>query len=82
MLFPKRPAIFFKEYRSLLPWFSRYRWRYFWGLLCLVIVDGAQTIVPQFVRRAVDIVSSGNFTIRQLLFPCLGMIAVMTLISL
>jgi ATP-binding cassette subfamily B protein len=71
-----------KEYRSLLPCFSRYRWRYFWGLLCLVIVDGAQTVIPQFVRRAVDIVSAGNFTVRQLLFPCLGMVSVMALISL
>ncbi|MDR2160276.1 MAG: ABC transporter ATP-binding protein/permease [Treponema sp.] len=79
---PKRPAISFKEYRSLLPWFSRYRWHYLWGLLCLVVVDGAQTVIPQFVRRAVDIISAGNFTVRQLLIPCLGMIAVMTLISL
>jgi ATP-binding cassette subfamily B protein len=82
MSVPKRPALSLKEYRSLLPWFSRYRWRYFWGLLCLVIVDGAQIVIPQFVRRAVDIVSAGNFTVWQLLFPCLGMIAVMTLISL
>ncbi|MDR1618437.1 MAG: ABC transporter ATP-binding protein/permease [Treponema sp.] len=78
----KKTAISFKEYRSLLPYFSRYRRRYFWGLFFLVIVDGAQTVIPQFVRRAVDIVSTGNFTVRQLLIPCLGMVSMMALISL
>jgi ATP-binding cassette subfamily B protein len=79
---PKRPVLSLKEYRSLLPYFSRYRRHYLWGLFFLVVVDGAQTVIPQFVRRAVDTVSSGNFTVRQLLIPCLGMVSMMTLISL
>jgi ATP-binding cassette subfamily B protein len=46
------------------------------------MVDGAQTVIPQFIRRAVDIVSGGGFTVGELMVPCLGMVAVMTFICL
>jgi len=72
----------YKEYASLLPYLSRYRHRYFWGILCLVAVDGAQIIIPQLIRRAVDLISSGVFQWRQIIILALWMLGTMALISL
>jgi len=70
-----------KEYKSLLPYFSQYRNRYIIGLIFLVIVDSAQIAIPQFIRMAVDIISSGVFEWRQILILCLLMVGTMTLVS-
>jgi ATP-binding cassette subfamily B protein len=78
----KKNRVSFGVYKSLLPYLSRYRWRYFWGFLCLITVDVAQIIIPQFIRRAVDIISGGDFKGREILFLCLAMIGVMALIAL
>ena len=70
------------EYKSLFPWFAPYRRRYFWGLVILVLVDAAQIIIPQFIRRAVDLVSSGVFEWREIIFLALWTVGIMGLISL
>ena len=70
------------QYKSLLPYFSRYRWRYVFGLICLITVDAAQIIIPQFIRRAIDLISSGNFEWTEIVRLCLLMTATMALISL
>jgi ATP-binding cassette subfamily B protein len=77
-----RPKKIYKEYASLLPYLARYRSRYFWGLLCLVTVDGAQIIIPQLIRRAVDIISSGVFEWRRIIILALWMLVTMALVSL
>ncbi|MDR0486969.1 MAG: ABC transporter ATP-binding protein, partial [Treponema sp.] len=69
------------EYKSLLPYLARYRRRYVLGLVCLITVDAAQIAVPQFIRRAVDLVSSGVFEWRQIIVLCLWMLGIMTLVS-
>jgi ATP-binding cassette subfamily B protein len=78
----KRPKVSFSEYKTLLPYLSRYRRRYVLGLLCLIAVDAAQIIIPQFIRQAVDLISAGNFSWKRILFLCLCMVAVMAVISL
>ncbi|MDR0290207.1 MAG: ATP-binding cassette domain-containing protein, partial [Treponema sp.] len=75
------PALF-THFRSLLPYLSRYRRPYLWGLLFLIIVDAAQIAIPQFIRRAIDLISSGRFEWREIVFLCLWMTATMALISL
>ncbi|GAB6391801.1 MAG: ABC-type multidrug/protein/lipid transport system, ATPase component [Treponematales bacterium] len=71
-----------KEYRTLLPYLARYRGRYALGLLCLVIVDGAQMLIPQFMARAVDIIASGVFAFRGILTLCAAMTLLMLVISM
>jgi ATP-binding cassette subfamily B protein len=71
-----------RNYKSLIPFLTRYRWRYLWGLVCLIIVDAAQIVIPQFVKRAIDLISSGNFQWREIIILCLLMTAIMALISL
>ncbi|MDR1288549.1 MAG: ABC transporter ATP-binding protein/permease [Treponema sp.] len=70
------------EYRSLLPYFFRYRWRYAAGLFCLITIDAAQIVIPQLIGRAVDLITRGSFKTRSLLFIAFLMIAVTAVISL
>jgi len=49
-----------KEFKTLLPYLKRYRRSYGLGLLCLVAVDAAQLLLPQFLRGAVDSISAGG----------------------
>jgi len=49
-----------KEFKTLLPYFTQHRWRYTLGILCLVVVDAAQLLLPQFLRRAIDSIASGG----------------------
>jgi ATP-binding cassette subfamily B protein len=71
-----------RQYQSLLPYLAPYRWRYLWGLFFLIIVDAAQIAIPQFIRQAIDLVSSGAFEWKKIIVLCLWMTALMALISL
>jgi ATP-binding cassette subfamily B protein len=82
------PKASLKEFRSLLPYLSRYRVRYILGFLCLIMVDAAQIIIPQLIARAIDLVSSGEAggsaapdSLRRIFSLGLCMIAVMAVIS-
>jgi ATP-binding cassette subfamily B protein len=70
-----------KEFKSLFPYFKQYRLRYFWGFVCLVITDAAQMAIPQFIRVAVDLISSGKFNWYAVLALGGGMVAVMGVLS-
>jgi len=71
-----------KRYVTLVPYLARYRGRYLCGLACLIVVDAAQIAIPQFIRRAIDLVSSGSFEWREIIALCLWMTAIMALISI
>jgi len=76
-----RPAASLKEYKTLLPYISRYKNRYILGIICLVIVDAAQIAIPQFIRIAIDKISTGSFLWSEIIILSLCMIGIMTLIS-
>jgi ATP-binding cassette subfamily B protein len=79
---PKKRIISFREYRTLLPYFARYRWRYLLGFLFLLCVDGAQILLPQFTRRAIDIVSLGSGAGRSRIIPlCLSIVGIMLMVT-
>ncbi|HTX72441.1 MAG TPA: ABC transporter ATP-binding protein [Rectinemataceae bacterium] len=69
------------EYRTLLPRLRPYRFSYAAGMLFLVIVDAAQLVVPQILKRAVDLVSSGSFPMRSILGLALELLGVALCIS-
>ncbi|MDR2182064.1 MAG: ABC transporter ATP-binding protein/permease [Treponema sp.] len=69
-------------FKTLKPYFFRYRLPYILGFVCLLVVDGAQAILPQFIRAAVDTVSGGNFLWTRVLRICLAMLGVMAAIAL
>lgn len=77
----KDPRISLSEFRVLVPYLSRYKIRYFFGFLCLIVVDVAQMVIPQFMSRATDLVAGGAFELRQLLILCAGMVGTMAVIA-
>jgi ATP-binding cassette subfamily B protein len=54
---------------------------YIGGFVCLIVVDAAQVLIPQFMRQAVDLIASGSFALRDVGLRCAGMVGVMTLIA-
>jgi ATP-binding cassette subfamily B protein len=66
-----------KVFKSILPYIAHYRKQYGFGILCLVFVDGAQMLIPQLMRRAVDLISLGNFEWKKVFFLALGMVGAM-----
>ncbi len=71
-----------KQFKTVLPYFRKYASRYILGFLCLIVVDGAQLIIPQFIRRAIDLVSEGSFQLRDILSISLAMVGIAACISL
>jgi ATP-binding cassette subfamily B protein len=70
-----------KEFRTILPYLKKYRFQYLLGFLCLIVVDAAQAVIPQFIRIAVDTITAGNFEWMRVFRLCLTMLAVMALIA-
>jgi ATP-binding cassette subfamily B multidrug efflux pump len=70
-----------KEYRTVLPYLREYRGKYAAGALCLVVVDGAQLLMPQLVKKAVDLVASGGFETSEVLRVSGEMLLVAIIIS-
>jgi ATP-binding cassette subfamily B multidrug efflux pump len=46
--------------RTLLRHFARYRWSLVLGLCALLIVDGAQLVIPRVVKSAIDDLTAGG----------------------
>jgi ATP-binding cassette subfamily B protein len=87
----KKNRISLGEYKTILPYLSRYGRQYVLGFLCLLLVDALQILLPQFVRRAVNLISLGSISAvsggsnssvgNRIFLLCLGMLGVMLLIS-
>ena len=50
-----------KEYRTLWPYFKRFRFWYLGGIFFLLLTDAAQLLIPQMLKRAIDLLSLGSF---------------------
>ncbi len=65
-----------KELRTLLPYLKKYRWAYILGIVCLAVTSGSQILIPQFLRLAVDEISSGSLDLREIGRLMLGLVGV------
>jgi len=70
-----------KEYKSLFPYLARYKSHYILGIIFLIIVDAAQIAIPQFIRVVIDLISSGDFELKQIIILSLWMVGIMAVIS-
>ncbi|MEI6876491.1 MAG: ABC transporter transmembrane domain-containing protein, partial [Spirochaetota bacterium] len=71
----------FKEYRSILPYLKKYRFQYLAGIIADIAVDGGNILMPQFIKRAVDLVASGHPDFGKLLSLLLTMVLVAAAIA-
>ncbi|MDR2245439.1 MAG: ABC transporter ATP-binding protein/permease [Treponema sp.] len=69
-------------FKSVLPYLYHYRRQYLGGFLCLLVIDAAQLAIPQFTRRAIDLISQGDFQWSQVGLLALAMSGSMAVISL
>ena len=53
-----------RHLRTLLIYAKKYFWGYTAGIISLVISSGGQLVIPQFIRQAIDAISSGDFGLR------------------
>lgn len=66
----------------MLPYLKKYKFNYIVGIICLLVVDAAQVMIPRFTKIAVDLIASGHFSLTQILKPALGMVGVAAVISI
>ena len=71
-----------KAYRPVFPFFTANRRRLVIGVLSLLFVDGLQLLIPQAIKRAVDLLASGQATAASLAFPAAAIAAIALLIAL
>jgi ATP-binding cassette subfamily B protein len=70
------------EFKTIFPYLKEYRARYVLGFICLVAVDAAQVIIPQYIRGAVDIITRGGFRWFSVFRLCAAMLLTMFFIAL
>jgi len=75
----KSPQILY-HFKPLLPFLRRYGIWYALGLFFNMIVDTGLIFIPQLTRRAVDIISSGEFQWREIGILAVGMVIISTFI--
>ncbi len=56
-----------RDLRTLLPYLKKHALSYALGLLCLLVTDGGQLYYPQLIRRAIDLVTTGSFSMNAVL---------------
>ena len=71
-----------EAYRPIFPFFAANRLRLAVGVLCLLIVDALQLLIPQAIKRAVDLLAAGQATAGSLLAPAGAIAGIAVLIAL
>ncbi|MCX7027004.1 MAG: ABC transporter ATP-binding protein [Spirochaetes bacterium] len=72
----------FKEYKSILPYLKKYKLNYIVGIIFLMVVDAAQVLIPRFIKKAVDIIAGGRFSLPAIIGPALAMVGIAAVISI
>jgi len=70
------------EFKTIIPYIIPYIPRYIAGLFCLIVVDLGQILIPQFIKSAIDLLSTRGATLKALGFLCFQMLAVSAVISI
>jgi ATP-binding cassette subfamily B protein len=71
-----------KEFRTLIPYLKKRLPQYLAGLFFLLITNGGQLYLPQLLRRAIDTIASGSFTLNDMLPIVLLMVGIAVLIAI
>jgi ATP-binding cassette subfamily B multidrug efflux pump len=71
-----------KEFRTLIPYVKKRIPQYLAGLLFLFITNGGQLYLPQLLRRAIDTIASGTFTLSNILPIAALMVGIAVVIAI
>lgn len=50
----------------LKEFFSQHKWKYFWGVIVLILVDALQLVTPKLLGLITDALGSGNLTMEKI----------------
>ena len=56
--------------KLIYPYIKKNLYKILFGILCMVIVDATQLIIPQIIKQAVDTLDKGSFDSNILFFQC------------
>ncbi|HUX12429.1 MAG TPA: ABC transporter ATP-binding protein [Spirochaetia bacterium] len=70
------------DFNTLWPYFKKHAHRYIPGLLCLIVTSGGQLLIPQFLRAAIDTISTGTFPLSRIFLLGAQLVGVATVISI
>ena len=71
-----------KEFKTLIPYIRKRIPQYVAGLFFLLITNGGQLYLPQLLRRAIDTIASGSFTLNDMLPIVLLMVGIAVVIAI
>jgi ATP-binding cassette subfamily B protein len=69
------------EFKTIFPYLKKYRVQYILGFICLVAVDAAQTVIPLYIRGAVDLITQDSFRWFSVFRFCAAMLITMLFIA-
>ncbi len=52
-----------KEFKTLIPMVKKYKYFYFIGLLCLILVDAGELYIPRLMKKVIDYISTDGFSL-------------------
>lgn len=55
-----------KEYKTIIPYVKQYRFAYIFGLIFLILTNAGQLLIPQYLRKSIDLIYSGSFELRDI----------------
>ncbi|MBN2553937.1 MAG: ABC transporter ATP-binding protein [Spirochaetales bacterium] len=70
-----------KEFRTLIPYVKKRILQYLAGLFFLLVTNGGQLYLPQLLRRAIDTIVSGTFTMRSIIPIVLWMVGIAVIVA-
>jgi ATP-binding cassette, subfamily B, multidrug efflux pump len=50
-----------KEFKTLIPMVKKYKYFYFIGFLCLILVDAGELYIPRLMKKVIDYISTEGF---------------------
>ena len=56
--------------KLIYPYFKKNLYKILLGILCMILVDMAQLVIPQIIKHAIDSLSSASFDNKTLIFQC------------
>jgi ATP-binding cassette, subfamily B, multidrug efflux pump len=56
--------------KLIYPYFRKNFYKILVGILCMIIVDALQLVIPQIIKNAIDTLSTGSFDNKILIFQC------------
>jgi len=70
-----------RTFKYLKDFLMQHKWKYFWGVIILILVDSLQLITPKILGRITDDLGSGTLSMKNIYFYVLAIITLALIIA-